>query len=141
VLRLPASAPNASAHWQAIAEAACEQCGRAVVPVVAPVWLPVHLAARAAAAARTGPRLLLSLRRRRCRGPPWQRLCSAAGGGHTAAHAQRPRRRPHARRRGRCAGRRLHLPTDLGPRVLRAETAPLAVLAWLALQVTLHRRP
>ena len=23
---------------------------------------------------------------------------------------------------------------DLGPRVLRAETAPLAVLAWLALQ-------
>jgi 16S rRNA (uracil1498-N3)-methyltransferase len=28
--------------------------------------------------------------------------------------------------------------TDLGPRVLRAETAPLAVLAWLALQ---HPRP
>ncbi|MBK8863068.1 MAG: 16S rRNA (uracil(1498)-N(3))-methyltransferase [Betaproteobacteria bacterium] len=27
-----------------------------------------------------------------------------------------------------------YLPTDLGPRVLRAETAPLAVLAWLALQ-------
>lgn len=32
-----------------------------------------------------------------------------------------------------------YLPTDLGPRVLRAETAPLAVLAWLALQVTLPR--
>jgi 16S rRNA (uracil1498-N3)-methyltransferase len=30
------------------------------------------------------------------------------------------------------------LPVALGPRVLRADTAPLAVLAWLALQ---HPRP
>ena len=29
-----------------------------------------------------------------------------------------------------------YLPTALGPRVLRADTAPLAVLAWLALQQT-----
>jgi len=113
-------------HWQAVAQAACEQCGRARVPVVEPVrtladWLP---------SAPAGLRLLLSLRQ-----PartlavaavglsPGVALCTLSGpeGGLTAAEEDA----------ALAAG---FVVAGLGPRVLRAETAPLAVLAWLALQ-------
>ena len=120
-------------HWQAVAQAACEQCGRARVPVVAPVltlaeWLPL---------APTGLRLLLSLRAQGRALPdlavalaPGTPLCTLSGpeGGLTADEEDA----------ALAAG---FVVAGLGPRVLRAETAPLAVLAWLALQEpTAHAR-
>ena len=113
-------------HWQAVAEAACEQCGRARVPAIEPVrtlaeWLPL---------APAGLRLMLSLHPAARLLPtlvptltPGMALCTLSGpeGGLTAAEEQA----------ALAAG---FTPARLGPRVLRAETAPLAVLAWLALQ-------
>ena len=113
-------------HWQAVAEAACEQCGRARVPAIAPVrpladWL------RSLPPAPAGTRLLLSLAPDALSPAQWQPaagpLCTLSGpeGGLT----------PDEEAAARAAG---FQPLSLGPRVLRAETAPLAWLAWLALQ-------
>ena len=113
-------------HWQAVAEAACEQCGRARVPVIEPVrtldeWLPL---------APAGLRLVLSLHPAARALPglartlaPGMAVCSLSGpeGGLTAAEEQA----------ALAAG---FTAAGLGPRVLRAETAPLALLSWLALQ-------
>ena len=127
VLRLAGErAERKCAHWQAIAQAACEQSGRARVPTVAAVaTLPDWLASLPAAPG-TGARLLLSL-------DPAARplrhtllpisaaaVLSGAEGGLSPAEES-------------AAGRAGFLPTALGPRVLRADTAPLAVLAWLGL--------
>ena len=124
VLRLSGErAQRKRMHWQAIAQAACEQCQRAVVPRVAPVmalldWLP-H--------APAGQRWLLSLQADAKPAPvlglPETALCMLSGpeGGFTADEEAA------ARQAGFVA-------VDLGPRVLRAETAPLAVLSRLVLQ-------
>ncbi len=112
------------AHWQAIAQAACEQCGRARVPEVAPVltlgeWLPrapssvrlllsLHLDARPLAALPLAPHGAIT-------------LLSGPEGGLTPAEEA-------------AAVAQGFVATALGPRVLRADTAPLAVLAWLALR-------
>ena len=130
VLRLSGErAQRKQQHWQAIAEAACEQCGRARVPVVAPVQeLAAWLAGLPAPPVRDGGhRLLLSLQ------PDAQPLqmrvprcaesvltLSGPEGGLTADEEAA----------ARAAG---FLPVALGARVLRADTAPLAVLAWLGL--------
>jgi 16S rRNA (uracil1498-N3)-methyltransferase len=129
VLRLTGErAERKREHWQAVAQAACEQCGRARVPVVEPVrtlaeWLPL---------APAGRRLLLGLRQPASTVPeataawvPGMALCTLSGpeGGLSPAEEDA----------ARSAG---FEPVGLGPRVLRAETAPLAVLAWLALQAT-----
>jgi 16S rRNA (uracil1498-N3)-methyltransferase len=131
VLRLAGErAERKRAHWQAVAEAACEQCGRAVVPQVAPVLtLAQWLAAASDSAA--GLRLLLSLAPGAQALPRLMAVPPASGrpvvalsgpeGGFTADEEQA------ARSQG-------FVSTDLGPRVLRADTAPLAVLAWLALE-------
>ena len=95
-------------HWQAVAVAACEQCGRNQVPVIHPaVTLAQWLAAGSrpllqAVPAGAGPVVLLS-------GPegglsPQEEAAALAAG---------------------------FAPITLGPRVLRAETAPLAALALL----------
>ena len=108
-------------HWQAVAVSACEQSGRTRVPPVAPMcslerWL--------AALPPGGERWLLSPGGG---GPPTRPTIDAAlavlsgpeGGLSEAEEAA-----------ARAAG---FQPVQLGPRILRAETAPLAVLAWLAL--------
>lgn len=110
-------------HWQAVAASACEQSGRTVLPAIEPVGaLGDWLAALPAAAAGT-TRLLLSP------GAAGLALPAGAGGvlalsgpegGLTDAEAQA------ALARGFTA-------VSLGPRVLRADTAPLALLAHLAL--------
>lgn len=108
-------------HWQAIAVAACEQCGRNRVPAIHPIgglndWL------RAPAA---GPRLLLSLR------PEAQALRQAAGedgGVLTFLSGPEGGLSPAEERAALAAG---CMPVTLGPRTLRAETAPLAALAAL----------
>jgi 16S rRNA (uracil1498-N3)-methyltransferase len=129
VLRLAGErAERKRVHWQAVAQAACEQCGRAVVPQVAPVasladWLQALPAPRSAAA---DARWLLSLapgaQRPQLLAPPVASLCTLSGpeGGFTTDEEAA----------ARAAG---FVPLDLGPRVLRAETAPLAVLGWLGL--------
>ncbi len=137
VLRLDGErAARKQAHWQAIAEAACEQCGRARVPRVAPVraysaWLQALPLAAAGEA-----RLLLSLRPgartlpELAAAPGPAALCTLSGpeGGLS----------PDEEAQALAAG---FVPTALGPRVLRADTAPLAVLGWLALQSAGGHRP
>jgi 16S rRNA (uracil1498-N3)-methyltransferase len=111
-------------HWQGIASAAAEQCGRTRVPEVAPMRRVEHwLATLADDGAR---RLLLSPDADAAplglaAGERDPLLClSGPEGGLT------PEEQSAARRRGFVAAR-------LGERVLRAETAPLAVLAWAML--------
>ena len=117
------------AHWQAIAIAACEQCGRNRVPTVQPVlgyaaWLAALPAANAADA-----RLLLGWRD----AVPWAQTSVAAGSALTLLSGPEggfsEAEEALARGRGFAA-------VWLGPRVLRADTAPLAALAALALRAT-----
>lgn len=113
------------AHWQGIAIAACEQCGRNRVP---PVLEPQAMAAwLASAAARTGVRYVLSLRGDARPLPP-----GPAGGATLFLSGPEGGLSQREEDLAREAG---FLPVSLGPRVLRAETAPLAALAAL----TLHR--
>lgn len=108
------------AHWQAIAIAACEQCGRNRVPQVHDVmsfdeWLPQ---------ARAGERWMLTL------APDAAPLPIDAGAGPlTLLSGPEGGLSPGEEERARAAG---FTPRSLGPRVLRAETAPLAALSRLA---------
>jgi len=102
-------------HWQGVAVAAAEQCGRTRVPAIAAVrgladWLP---------GAPPGARWVLSPEAGHP--PVWPEgpltVLSGPEGGFGADELAMARR----------AG---FLPVGLGPRVLRADTAPLVVLAW-----------
>jgi len=109
------------AHWQAVAIAACEQCGRNRVPRVWPLaQLDAYLGAR-----RSGTegelRLLLSprsTRRLREIDPPHGMLVVLSGpeGGFSPEEE-------------RAAGEAGFQPVRLGPRVLRTETAAVVALA------------
>jgi 16S rRNA (uracil1498-N3)-methyltransferase len=127
VLRLSGErAERRRAHWQAIAVAACEQCGRNRVPQVqAPQALEAWLAALPAATPDGEQRLLLGWRD----AAPWPgaahgaqalKVLSGPEGGLTDAEEDLARSRGFGT-------------VTLGPRVLRADTAPLALLAALAL--------
>lgn len=135
VLRLQGDrATKKVAHWQGVAQAACEQSGRTRVPRIEPVrtlaeWLRGLPADAAPGDAGAGARFVLSLRDVQ---PLYASLdaASACGalicvsgpeGGLTDAEEAQARR----------AG---FVPLSLGPRVLRADTAPLALLAHLALR-------
>lgn len=114
------------AHWQAIAAAAAEQCGRNRVPHIHPVQeLPAWLASAAPgpecsahvlslSSAAVGARAALS----QPAAPPLL-LLSGPEGGLSGAEEQLAIDRGFA-------------PMSLGPRVLRAETAPLVALAAVA---------
>lgn len=123
VLRLAGErADKKRAHWQGVAIAAAEQSGRTVPTRIEPV---MPLAAWLASLAAPGDewRGLLSPR---AAAPlaafPQQRALFLSGpeGGLSDAEEDA------ARARGFAA-------VSLGPRILRADTAPLAVLSWLAL--------
>ncbi len=125
VLRLAGErADKKVAHWQSVAAAASEQCGRTRVPTVQPVRaLSAWLAGLAPEA--TGRRHVLSLRAGRhgvAAGQPGEPLLFLSGpeGGLSETEEQ-------------AALRAGFQPLSLGPRVLRADTAPLAALAALAL--------
>ena len=121
------------AHWQAIAVAACEQCGRNRIPAVHEVlglreWIAgVSAAARveSGAGGARAVRLLLSLATQAHPLPAAApldgaiSLLSGPEGGLTAAEEAA----------ALAAG---FAPVTLGPRVLRAETAPLVALSLLA---------
>jgi len=140
VVRLSGERAEAKrAHWQAVATAASEQCGRARVAAVRPVaslvsWLE----------SLTSPserRIVLSLAPSAL--DPESALGdeatrSAAGDRQSAGRASfvvlsgpeggfAPAEESAALARGFVA-------VGLGPRVLRADTAPLALLVWLALR-------
>ena len=122
VLRLSGErADKRIAHWQGVAIAACEQSGRTRVPHIAAVSnLTVWL--QSLGPVQTETRLLLSLRRIQPLSAPTAGnvLClSGPEGGFTEAEE---------------AAALAHgfTPISLGARVLRADTAPLALLATLA---------
>lgn len=131
VLRLAGErAQRKQLHWQGIAVAACEQCGRARVPVVAPVaelaaWLQSAVATDAATL-----RLVLSLQ---ADAQPLPDLPLAAVQRVFTLSGPEGGLAPEEEAAARAAG---FVPVALGPRVLRADTAPLAVLAWLGLHAT-----
>ena len=112
-------------HWQAVAVAACEQCGRNQVPVIHPAvtlaqWLADHpqtsSESRAVLSLAPGSQPLLHAISAEGAGPVV--LLSGPEGGLS----------PQEEAAALAAG---FAPITLGPRVLRAETAPLAALALL----------
>jgi 16S rRNA (uracil1498-N3)-methyltransferase len=122
VLRLAGErAAKRLVHWQGIAIAACEQCGRNRVPVIHPLlelrdWLGQVPAggedARVMLALREGAQPLPAAFERAVT------VLSGPEGGLSAAEEE-------------AAARARFEPVTLGPRVLRAETAPLALLSRL----------
>ncbi|RVT52545.1 16S rRNA (uracil(1498)-N(3))-methyltransferase [Rubrivivax albus] len=124
VLRLDGErAERKRQHWQAVAVAAAEQCGRTRVPMVHPVRALAGTEALPSAGAG-GQGWVLSVAPgakpasvlRSMSGPHW--LLSGPEGGLTDGELAR----------ALAAGAQA---LSLGPRVLRAETAPLAALALL----------
>jgi 16S rRNA (uracil1498-N3)-methyltransferase len=109
------------AHWRGVVASACEQCGRARVPEVAP---PVALAAALEAVPAGGLRLILDPEGELGMGDP-----SVAADGHVAlAVGPEGGWSPADRGQLRNAGFR---GLRLGPRILRTETAGLAAIAAL----------
>jgi 16S rRNA (uracil1498-N3)-methyltransferase len=118
------------AHWQGVATAACEQSGRTCVPVIAPIrtleqWLSGLGAVEPGqqrqvlsfAPGATGPRELLT-------SATHFTLLSGPEGGLTAQEEAAALAMGFA-------------PLSLGPRVLRADTAPLAALTLIGALPTL----
>ena len=119
------------AHWRGIAAAACEQSGRNRVPVMHETSSLLQWLKHAdAAGARDDSRLLLSLQ------PGSRPLAPAlAAAGDEASpltflSGPEGGLSPAEEAAAIACG---FQPVSLGPRVLRAETAPLAVLSFLAL--------
>ena len=114
-------------HWQALVQAACEQCGRARVPVVAPVatlreWL-------AAAKSTDTPRVLLSPRGTQSL-TQWavQSCTHIEGNGIVLLIGPEGGLSPDEEALAEAAG---FLPLTLGRRILRTESAALAAVSAL----------
>lgn len=111
-------AERRTAHWQSVAVAACEQCGRNVLPTVHPLhtltdWLAVPVG--------EAQRILLSPRaERNLRDLPRPATTITLLAGPEGGFA------PEEERLAESAG---FVPLRLGPRVLRTETAAVATLA------------
>jgi 16S rRNA (uracil1498-N3)-methyltransferase len=127
VLRLSVErAEKKQAHWQAVAISASEQSGRTQVPQVLPVMPLLGWLTEISSPAPTTQRVLLSTTKAPALAglamPDTTHFVSLSGpeGGFSNAET-------HAAQN---AG---FVPVSLGPRVLRADTAPLAILAWWAL--------
>jgi 16S rRNA (uracil1498-N3)-methyltransferase len=135
VLRLSGErADKKRAHWQAIAVAACEQCGRNQVPVVHAVqtlsaWLAAKVTAETSTEAmpHDGLRYLLSLR------AETQSLTLLVGEKASDATFLSGPEGGLSLSEEDLALAKGFIPVSLGNRVLRAETAGLAALAALTL--------
>jgi 16S rRNA (uracil1498-N3)-methyltransferase len=119
------------AHWRGVAIAACEQCGRNRVPAIHEAanlgsWLKTQTKAQDS----QDTRLLLSLQNG---SRPLVQAVAATGtnAGFVFLSGPEGGLGPAEEAAAIAAG---FLPVTLGPRVLRAETAPLACLALLSLQ-------
>lgn len=130
VLRLAGErAARRRAHWQAVAVAACEQCGRNRVPLIHPVhdledWLREPPGAQLRGVLSLDPGA-----------PPLAQLAARrdglqSGGSITLLSGPEGGLEPAEESLAQAAG---YQPLGLGTRVLRAETAPLAALALLVL--------
>ena len=125
VLRLNAERGEKKvAHWQGVAVAACEQSGRTRVPLISPVMSLNAWLQSLGAASTNQRRWLLSP-------TAAQPLAAQASAAQTLILSGpegglSPAEEDAARAKG-------FLAMNLGPRILRADTAPLAVLGWLAL--------
>ena len=123
VLRLSGErAEKKRLHWQGIAVAACEQCGRNRVPLVLPLasfneWLKIQNT-------KDEVRLLLSLQ------AGTQPLFKAVGASRRMTFLSGPEGGLSSTEEALAVAHGFARVT-LGPRVLRSETAPLAVLAAL----------
>ncbi len=118
------------AHWQSVAVAACEQCGRNRVPQLrAPMTFARWLEHRGTVPLQEATSLVLSLQPRAIALPDWRAqadqqlhnitfLCGPEGGLSAKEEA--------------LAIESGHVPVSLGTRVLRTETAALAALTLLA---------
>lgn len=150
-----ARAEKKVAHWQGVAQAAAEQSGRMVVPVVAPVATFQGWAAAGGAAGTDGSQemLVLDPRAERSLGEwlaarGYRDPAEGGGASQSASHSadqgqgQGPVPAPSLQVvSGPEGGLTEHevaqlvklgaTPVRLGPRVLRADTAPLAMLAIL----------
>lgn len=123
VLRLAGDrAVKRLAHWQAVAIAACEQCGRNRLPTIEPLLTLAEWLRRPPGA---GARTLLALE------PPLQPLRQAAGSAGPVVVLSGPEGGLCAAEEHAAASHGFVRAT-LGPRVLRAETAPIAALCQLA---------
>jgi 16S rRNA (uracil1498-N3)-methyltransferase len=126
-------AAKKQAHWHGIAIAACEQCGRNRVPAVHAAldfrdWIAAVAAKPAStmsASGGTALRLLLSLEAGAQSLPP----AAAAGAAVTLLSGPEGGLAPGEVAAALAAGFR---GITLGPRLLRAETAPIAALSLLA---------
>ena len=129
VLRLSGErADKKRAHWQGIAVAACEQCGRNRVPLIhAPAALSDWLKTRGQT---ESTRLLLSLQDGSQ--PLVKAVVNAVGTASALTFLSGPEGGLSATEEALAAAKGFAAVT-LGPRVLRAETAPLACLALVAL--------
>lgn len=142
VLRLEGErAQRRRAHWQAVAAAACEQSGRARVPrlhAVQPLGSWLASVREGTGARQTTARWLLSTaadtaalaalwRDRAAALPAAVVFLSGPEGGFSAAEGD------DARRAG-------FVPASLGASTLRADTAPLAALGWLAVTLAAAAR-
>ncbi len=132
VLRLAGErAQRKTAHWQAVASAACEQCGRNRLPVVAePVALRDWLAGQGQAPASASARWMLSLADEAL--PLAQRLAQWASASAAVIFLSGPEGGLSPAEQALALALDF-APVSLGRRVLRADTAPLAALAALAL--------
>jgi len=114
-------------HWRGVAIAACEQSGRNRLPELSPVaTLPAWL--QALPPADTGARWLLSLDS----APTLARMAASLGERDPVLVLSGPEGGLSPGEEG-LARRFGFSPVSLGPRVMRADTAPLAVLACLGL--------
>ena len=119
-------------HWQAVAASASEQCGRARVARIAPplpfdAWL-----AGLEATTPAGGRWLLSLSERARRPAALHDPTRGDAAAAALVVLSGPEGGLTTEEEG-LALRRGFQPVSLGPRTLRADTAPLALLAWLGL--------
>ena len=123
------------AHWRGVAVAACEQCGRNRLPVIREVmglgdWLKAQAGQTAGvtqdSAEAVGTRLLLSLQA----GTRPLAQAVANTGALTFLSGPEGGLSPAEEAAAIACG---FVPVTLGPRVLRAETAPLACLSLLML--------
>ena len=137
VLRLKAErADKKVAHWRGIAIAASEQCGRNRVPLVHEVatlggWLKTCIALTPDAA-KTDLLLLLSLQGG---SRPLAQVAAAGTAAASITFLSGPEGGLSAAEEAAAMACGFS-PVSLGPRVLRAETAPLVCLAWWAMQAT-----
>lgn len=113
-------------HWQAIAAAACEQCGGNRLPAIEPMS---ELAAWLSLAHPTLHRGVLSLREDARPLAGWRDECAPAASLLLLSGPEGGL----SRQEEEAARARGFIPISLGPRTLRAETAALAALS-LALQ-------